>query len=128
MLALDDFQVFVEQHGIDAGDSFLRDTGAMLQSTIRKGDIACRYSGHTFIVILPQGGFEVSRQRAENLRERIQAAGGNDPNAQGGRVTASVGLAVFPGHGQTVEALLRSVEAALNRARSSGGNLVVVAN
>jgi len=127
MLALDEFQQFIEQQGIDEGDSFLHDIGVLLRSNIRKGDIACRYSGEAFVLILPQGSFEVSRQRAEILRERIHTSEVNDPNDQDQRVTASVGLADFPGNGQTGEALLRSAEAALNRARSSGGNMVVVA-
>ena len=128
MMAVDDFQRFVEQHGIEAGDSLLHDVGGSLQSNIRKGDIACRYSGQAFVLILPQGSFEVIRQRAESLRELIGTSEWNVSNGKGLRTTVSIGLAVFPGHGQTVEGLLRSAEAALNRARSSGGNIVVVAN
>ncbi|MBN2317680.1 MAG: PAS domain S-box protein [Acidobacteria bacterium] len=128
MLAVDNFKALVEQHGIEAGDSFLHNTGALLQANIRKGDIACRYSGQAFVLILPQGSFEVIRQRAENLRELIYSSEWNVPNGQGLRTTVSMGLAVFPGHGQTVEALLRSAEAALNRAGNDGGNRVVVAN
>ena len=128
MLALDDFLEFVEQRGIDTGDSLLRDVGALLQSNVRKGDIVCRYSGHAFVLVLPQGNFEISQKRSEDLREQIYTSGWNDPIKEDRKVTASVGLAVFPGHGQTVDALLRSAEAALNRAWGSGGNLVVIAN
>jgi diguanylate cyclase (GGDEF)-like protein len=128
MLAVDDFQRVVEQHGIEAGDALLHDAGSMLQANIRKGDIACRYSGQAFVLILPQGSFEVIRKRAEKLRELVDASEWNVPDEKRLRTTVSIGLAVFPGHGQTVEALLRSAEAALNRARSSGGNMVVVAN
>ena len=128
MLAIDNFQGFTEKHGIDAGDTLLHNVGTLLRANIRKGDIACRYSGQSFVLILPQGSFEVIRQRSENLRERIDTSEWNLPNHKGLRTTVSIGLAVFPGHGQTIEGLLRSAEAALNRARSSGGNMVVVAN
>ncbi|MBN2243645.1 MAG: PAS domain S-box protein [Acidobacteria bacterium] len=128
MLAVDDFQRIVEQHGMEAGDALLHDAGSLLQANIRKGDIACRYSGQAFVLILPQGGFDVIQHRAENLRELIDASEWNVPDEKGLRTTVSIGLAVFPGHGQTVEALLRSAEAALNRARGSGGNRVTVAN
>ncbi len=100
----------------------------LLQANVRKGDIACRYSGHTYIVILPQSSYEVSRGRAESLRETIRSLEVKYRTEQVGHVTASVGLAVYPGHGQTVEALLRSAEAALNRAKNGGGDCVVVAS
>jgi diguanylate cyclase (GGDEF)-like protein len=128
MLAVDDFQRLIERHGIDAGDALLHNTGTLLQANIRKGDIACRYSGQAFVIILPQGGFEAIRKRAESLRNLIDASEWNIPHEKRLRITVSMGLAVFPDHGQTVEALLRSAEAALNRAASSGGNMVVVAN
>lgn len=128
MLSLDNFQEYVEKHGMDTGDSFLKEIGTLLQSKIRKGDIACRYSGQAFVLILPQTSIEVTRQRAEALRELIHTSERNTPGDQDLPLTASMGLAVFPGHGQTVEALLRSAEAALNRARGDGGNMVVVAN
>ncbi len=127
MLALDDFQVLNERYGLDAGDSILRGAGSMLQSNIRKGDIACRYSGQTYVVVLPQSGFEVSEQRAESLRELARTLEVRYRGERVGHVTVSIGLSVFPGHGQTAEILLRSAEAALNRAKSSGGDCVVVA-
>jgi diguanylate cyclase (GGDEF)-like protein/PAS domain S-box-containing protein len=128
MLALDDFQALNEHYGLDAGDGVLRNAGMLLQNNIRKGDIACRFSGQTFAVILPQSTFAVSQQRAENLRELARTLEIKYRGERVGHVTVSVGLAVFPDHGQTVENLLRSAEAALNRAKSCGGDCVIVAN
>ena len=128
MLAIDDFQTINENYGLEIGDSLLRRFGMLLQSNVRKGDIACRYSGHTYVVVLPQSNFEVSRKRAETVCYLARTI---DIQYQGeavGHATASVGLAVFPNHGQTAENLLRSAEAAVNRAKSSGGNCVNVAN
>jgi len=128
MLELDNFQLISENYGLDVGDSILRRTGMLLQANVRKGDIACRYSNQTYVIILPQGGFEISRQRAENLCDLARTLEVKYQSSQVGHITASIGLAVFPGHGQTVENLLRSAEAALNRAKNSGGDSVVVAN
>jgi diguanylate cyclase (GGDEF)-like protein len=128
MLALDNFQMMNEKFGLDVGDSVLRRTGMLLQANVRKGDIACRYSGQTYVLILPHSSYEVSRGRAENLCETVRSLEVKYRSEQMGRVTASVGLAVFPAHGQTVEALLRSAEAALNRARTGGGDCVMVAS
>jgi diguanylate cyclase (GGDEF)-like protein len=127
MLALDNYQSLVERHGPDAGDSILRSLGTMLQANVRKGDIACRYSGHSFVLILPQSDFDVTRQRAESLLDMVRGLQTRNRGDRSVHVTVSVGLAVFPGHGQTVERLLRSVEAALNRAKSAGGDVVVAA-
>jgi diguanylate cyclase (GGDEF)-like protein len=128
MLAVDDFETISENYGLEIGDSILRRFGLMLQSNIRKGDIACRYSGHTFVVILPQTGLSVSRKRAETICDLARTI---DIQYQGegvGHATVSVGLAVFPDQGQTSDNLLRSAEAAVKRAKSSGGNCVTIAN
>ena len=129
MAALDRFQKMTEDWGLDAGDSLLCRTAALLQSRIRKGDVACRFSGHAFVLLLPQSGRDVGRRRAETLRDLVRGMDVQYPGArEGDRVSASVGMALFPDHGQTVEALLRSAEAAVGRARSGGGDSVVVAS
>ena len=128
MLALDNFQQISDRCGLDVGDSILRRTGMLLQSNVRKGDIACRFSGHTFVVILPQSSYEVGRARAQTLCNLARSLEVKQQGQQVGQISASAGLAVFPGHGQTVESLLRSAEAALSRARGTGGDCVVVAS
>ena len=128
MLALDNFQALTENLGLDVGDTILRRTGMLLQANVRKGDIACRFSGQTFILILPQAGFDASQKRAATLLDLVRSLEVKKETEVVGHISASVGLAVFPSNGQTSEALLRSAEAALNRARSSGGNRVVMAS
>ena len=127
MLSLDNFQLLNDSYGVDVGDSILRRTGMLLQANVRKGDIACRFSSQTFTLILPNAGYEVSRKRAEILLDQVRSLEVKNQSELVGRISASVGLAVFPENGQTVESLLRSAEAALNRARGSGGNQIVVA-
>jgi len=128
MLVIDKFQEFTDTFGIEKSDSLLCDIGSLIQSNVRKGDIACRYSGQLYVLIMPTVGIEVARKRSENLRKLIALSEGNGSDKPDRKATASVGMAVFPEHGQTVEGLMRSAEAALNRAKSDGGNRVVVAN
>jgi diguanylate cyclase (GGDEF)-like protein/PAS domain S-box-containing protein len=127
MLALDNFQLLNDSFGLDVGDSVLRKAGMMVQTSVRKGDIACRFSGQTYVVALPQCGYEVGLKRADSLRDLARTLEVKYQSEQVGQITVSIGLAVYPDHGQTVETLLRSAEAALNRARNSGGDCVVVA-
>jgi diguanylate cyclase (GGDEF)-like protein/PAS domain S-box-containing protein len=128
MIVLDDFQGINESSGLDAGDSILRRTAMLIQANVRKGDVACRFSGHAFVVVLPHTSYDVSLQRAETFCNLIRTLDFKYQNDRECRVTASVGLAIFPDHGQTVEALLSSAEAAVCRARNDGGDCVVGAN
>ncbi len=126
MLSLDHFQQLNDHFGIDTGDAILKDTGDLLQTNVRKGDIACRYGTHSFVLIMPQSGFDTSIQRAENMRALARNLDGKYRN-ETGHITVSIGLAAFPGHGQTVDMLLSSAEAALKRA-IAGGDCVVAAS
>jgi diguanylate cyclase (GGDEF)-like protein/PAS domain S-box-containing protein len=128
MLSLDNFQMINENYGLDVGDSILRRTGMLVQANVRKGDIACRFGGYTYVVILPQSPYEVGQARAQTLCNLAQTLEVKCQSEQVGHISASAGLAIFPGHGQTVESLLRSAEAALTRARNAGGNCTVVAS
>lgn len=127
MLELDNFPVINENYGAEVGDSILRRAGMMLQSSVRKGDIACRYGSQTYALIIPQSAFEVSRKRADTICDLVRTLEVKHQGVEVGRLSASVGLAVYPEHGQTVENLLRAAEAALSRAKSGGGDSVIVA-
>ena len=127
MLSLDNFQLLNDSYGVDVGDSILRRTGMLLQGNVRKGDIACRFADQTFTLVLPNADYEVSKKRAEILLDQVRNLEVKNQSELVGRISASVGLAVFPENGQTVESLMRSAEAALTRARGSGGNQIVVA-
>jgi diguanylate cyclase (GGDEF)-like protein len=128
MIAIDDFQTLNENYGLDIGDSLLRRTAILLQSNVRKGDIACRFSGHTYVLVLPNSTLRVSRQRADTICDLVRTLEVQYQTEHVSHSSASVGLAVFPDHGQTVENLLRAAEAALNQAKRSGGNCTVVAD
>jgi len=122
---VDNLQVVSRSAGEDAENAVLLQLGRLLQSIIRKEDIACRYSAEKFIVILPQGSLEVAAQRAENLRELTENQEIHHRGRPIGHITISAGIACFPDHGRTVDALVRASDAALQRAKQEGGNRIV---
>jgi diguanylate cyclase (GGDEF)-like protein/PAS domain S-box-containing protein len=128
MLSLDNFQGINENYGLDTGDSILRRIGMLIQANVRKGDIACRFSGYTYGILLPQSSYEAGQMRAHTLCNLARALEVKYKGEEVGFISVSAGLSIFPDHGQTVESLLRSAEAALARARGVGGNCVVAAS
>jgi diguanylate cyclase (GGDEF)-like protein len=127
MIDIDHFKRFNDTYGHTAGDALLRELGQFLQRRIRGEDIACRYGGEEFTLIMPDASLEAAQQRAEALRQeaiqlRVQD-GGQSPEA----ITLSLGVAIYPQHGQTIENVLRAADAALYRAKQEGRDRVIVA-
>ncbi len=126
MLDVDHFKRFNDTFGHKAGDEVLRSLGAFLLSSIRASDIACRYGGEEFTLILPEASVEVTRERAEYLRQEVQQRFASNLDL-GCTVTISLGVASFPQHGSTAEAILSAADAALYRAKAEGRDRVVTA-
>jgi predicted signal transduction protein with EAL and GGDEF domain len=93
---------------------------------VRGADIACRYGGEEFTLILPETSQEDTRLKAEQLREEIKHLNAQHNGQSLNEVTLSLGVAVFPDHGSTTEAVLRAADLALYRAKQEGRNRVVV--
>jgi diguanylate cyclase (GGDEF)-like protein/PAS domain S-box-containing protein len=127
MLDLDRFKHFNDSFGHDAGDALLRELGRLLQTNIRGEDIACRYGGEEFTLILPEGSAEVTQHRAEALREAIKRMDVTHRGRPLGRLTASMGVAVFPEHGRSAESLLQAADASLYQSKDAGGDTVTTA-
>jgi diguanylate cyclase (GGDEF)-like protein/PAS domain S-box-containing protein len=128
MLDLDHFKRFNDTYGHEAGDSLLRSLGQFLQIHIRQEDVACRYGGEEFVLILPETPKEVVLSRAEEIRRSIPQL----QIFQRGQIlestTVSVGVAIFPENGTSGEDLLRAADHALYQAKALGRNRVVVAD
>ena len=99
----------------------------MLAEQVRYADIACRYGGDEFVLILPEASPEVTRERAEFLRQRVKNLRLEYKNQTLETTSISVGVAIFPFHGLNGDAVLKSADAALYRAKSQGRDRVVVA-
>jgi diguanylate cyclase (GGDEF)-like protein len=126
LIDLDRFKQFNDTFGHAAGDALLRALGNLLQTCIRGEDIACRYGGEEFLLILPEASLEVTRQRAERLREEVKRMVIGYHDQPLGAVTLSLGVALFPDHGSTVEVLLQVADTALYQAKTNGRDQVVV--
>ena len=128
MLDIDHFKQFNDSHGHAGGDELLRRLGVFLQEHTRKADIACRYGGEEFILILPEASREVARERAEHIRQGIKHLRIPFQNRMLEVVTLSIGVAVFPIDGSTLETVMKAADAALYQAKNAGRDRVIVTN
>jgi len=127
MADLDHLKAFNDAHGHAAGDMALQLVGNFLHGAVRGEDVACRFGGEEFVVILPKATLEDTTRRAEALRlgvasQRVESRGPTLP-----AVTMSLGVAAFPDHGVSAEALLQAADQALYRAKAAGRDRVAVA-
>ena len=127
MLDLDHFKPFNDTHGHEVGDALLREVGAVLQRSIRSEDIACRFGGEEFILILPEASLADAAQRAEQIRDSVRSISIMHGSQPVGPVTVSLGVALYPDDGPTADAVLRTADTALYAAKAEGRNRVVVA-
>lgn len=124
MLDIDHFKAFNDVHGHAGGDALLAQFGKLLAGHSRGEDIACRYGGEEFTLILPEAALDAALGRAEDIRAAVEAMRVQHLGRELPQVTVSIGVAGFPGDGDTPEALLHAADAALYRAKHAGRNRV----
>jgi len=125
LMDIDHFKNFNDTHGHKAGDEVLQALGKMLSTQTRAGDIACRYGGEEFMVIMPSAHTEETFKRAEQWRKMFESTQIDDK----GKLlsaTISAGVATFPDHGSTGDEIWRAADKALYEAKTAGRNRVVV--
>lgn len=123
---LDRFKSINDTHGHDGGDDVLREFAKRLRKNVRGIDLACRFGGEEFVVVMP----DTDQQIAEKVAERIRASIAQTPFAVGNSgtsidVTVSVGVSSLRRTGDTVEELMKRADVALYEAKSGGRNRVV---
>jgi len=125
IMDIDRFKLINDTYGHKAGDLILQALGEMLKTNIRREDIACRYGGEEFVVVMPGASLQTAQKRAEIIRARIEAlqVAFESWNLH---VTVSLGVAAYPQHGATGEDVLIRADRALYRAKQEGRNRVVV--
>jgi two-component system cell cycle response regulator len=126
ILDIDYFKAINDGHGHDAGDDVLREFALRIRKSIRNIDLACRYGGEEFVIVMPETDMAVATMVAERLRRRIAT----EPFAiqHGARsldVTISIGIAALDGPADNAAAVLKRADAALYRAKRDGRNRVV---
>jgi diguanylate cyclase (GGDEF)-like protein/PAS domain S-box-containing protein len=124
MADIDHFKQFNDSLGHDAGDGALQELGRLLQAKIRREDVACRYGGDEFAIIMPGATLAVTQERAEQIREAVRLMSGHQEGRVMGRFSLSFGVAIFPDHGTSVKELVQAADAALYRAKKAGRDRV----
>lgn len=126
MFDIDHFKRLNDTWGHEAGDMVLKATADVTRQNVRGSDIACRYGGEEFMVVLPEATLPVAVERAEKIRRGIEQMEVSFGGKRLDTVTASFGIALFPTHANHDEALLRAADEALYLAKKNGRNRVQV--
>jgi diguanylate cyclase (GGDEF)-like protein len=125
ILDVDYFKRINDVFGHGAGDMALREIARVLSHNLRKSDIACRYGGEEFALVLPDSNIASTLRRVEEICVRIRSLDLRHGGQLLGLVTMSAGAATAPEHGLTAERLLRAADEALYTAKQAGRDQVV---
>lgn len=125
MLDIDDFKLYNDRNGHQAGDVALEMTAQCLRSALRSADVAARYGGEEFCILLPQTNFTEASAIAERIRRRVERTRYPHGKTQPlGAVTISIGLSVFSPTLDTPKTIIGAADRALYLAKSHGKNRV----
>ncbi len=125
MIDLDGFKPLNDSLGHAAGDEVLRRVGHMLGLRVRGDDVACRFGGDEFVIVMPGATQPDAAARAEQIRRVIESNARPSVGPARG-ITATIGVATYPGNGATAEVLLRGADTALYHGKKAGGNQVAL--
>jgi diguanylate cyclase len=124
LIDIDHFKGVNDRHGHAAGDDVLRQLGRLLMGEARQEDVPCRHGGDEFMLLMPTMPLVAARERAELWRAQFAAmavrAGEDQVHA-----TLSIGIAEFPTHARSAEALIQCADVALYLAKAGGRDRVV---
>jgi diguanylate cyclase (GGDEF)-like protein/PAS domain S-box-containing protein len=126
MVDIDGFKAFNDTYGHDTGDALLRRLGLLMRSTVRLSDISCRFGGEEFVMVMPGTSLDKGYERAERIRLAFE---GLDIRHPGGYLSAtlSLGVAVYPHHGETWQEVLHAADRAMYVAKDAGKNCTRIA-
>lgn len=128
MLDIDHFKALNDTYGHDTGDEVLRQV-AQLMSNFRHGnDIVCRYGGEEFVVVMTEIAAEAAAERLNALRSAVESLSCKTEAGTRTNVTVSIGMALYPEHGDNRLDLITRADQALYLAKNSGRNRVAIAN
>jgi len=125
IMDLDYFKQVNDMYGHKAGDMVLQKLGGLIIRHLRTEDIPCRYGGEEFTIMMPGASLESTRERAKKLLRQINEMEVMYDGAKI-KITASMGVSVFPDHGAGEEDALICADRALYRAKQLGRNQVFV--
>jgi len=126
ILDIDHFKRINDVFGHEAGDLALRGCAHVLSQHLRKSDIACRFGGEEFVIVLPDSSLEDSRRRVTEICALVRQLALRYKKQILGQITLSAGIACAPEHALTASNLLRAADEALYLAKQGGRNQVAV--
>lgn len=125
MIDIDDFKNYNDRNGHQAGDVALKITAHALKASLRSADVACRYGGEEFCILLPQTSLSEAGVIAERMRQRVAERdypfGKSQPM---GTVSVTIGISSFAKHIDTAEKIIAAADRALYIAKSQGKNRI----
>jgi diguanylate cyclase (GGDEF)-like protein len=127
VIDIDHFKRLNDTYGHDAGDAVLERTGDLLRAATRNSDIATRFGGEEFAVVLPGATLATARNRAEAIRASFEAMRVEFAGQSIGPLTVSAGVAALPPHSQDWGFTMHQADRALYTAKQAGRNKVVAA-
>ena len=125
LIDMDFFKAVNDTHGHDIGDAVLREFAQRLRRNIRGVDLACRYGGEEFVVLMPDTDYRQAQNVAERVRMSVAERSFEVGKGRGLTVTVSVGVALNEGENDTPDVILKRADIALYRAKREGRNRVV---
>lgn len=125
LVDIDSFKQVNDTYGHEAGDDVLREFSTRIRAMVRGADLACRYGGEEFIVVMPNTPLDIAVKVAERLREMVEKTPFRLQSGVEISVTASLGLAAMSPEIASQEQLLRMADGALYQAKHGGRNRVV---
>ncbi|HAT2106049.1 TPA: diguanylate cyclase [Legionella pneumophila] len=126
MLDLDHFKKINDTFGHEAGDFVLKEIGQILNNDIRLGDVATRYGGEEFVLLLFDVDANAAKTRADNLRSAISKLQVKYGAQYVGQVTASIGISIYPDDAKSPDELIEAADKALYQAKNKGRNMVLL--
>ncbi len=127
MVDLDHFKRINDTYGHEGGDLVLKAAARVLLDRVRASDIAGRYGGEEFILLLPDCGAEAAHQLAEGIRAALADIAIQYLGRTISGITASFGIAAWPLHAEDEQSVLKAADMALYEAKKSGRDRVIVA-
>jgi len=125
MIDIDDFKSYNDRNGHQAGDVALKITAHSFKAALRSADIACRYGGEEFCILLPQTSLTEAGVIAERMRQKVTETdypyGKSQPQ---GTVSISIGISTFGKHIDTAESVIAAADRALYNAKRLGKNRI----
>ncbi len=122
----DNFKMFNDNHGHDAGDMVLRTIAEQMETLFNADEVVSRFGGEEFSILLPDTSSEVTLQKAELLRAAVEQTVIRYGDKALPKITISVGVAMYPGGGTTPLEMLKTADEALYAAKDGGKNQVVM--